>query len=552
MTYENDTKAYEERLQRRLKTLKESIDQGKIHIHDPHTLDSLLAVRYGPDGKVDLSTVNGAVRVLALLNQASRERQESKASMPLRNIQETYFKFIENNFGEYYRIMKKRGLTPHDAGRAASKDPSTVESISSDIAAFVETIEAFWNDCSEAAVAHVEDMQGTLKGIYGGDMFPSYKENIASKCGIYVDTIILPDPFLRSTAVFSQVKPREKAYYFIKHALNLLQYRELACADLPSPIVIVVPDRMALERRERDFIFETARKDSLIHASRVFGREFESFEDLMEFAEKLDSIDKVKAEVKNPSRVLFDCAWPGDIEEQISRARAKRLGMDDKSTPGEMIALEALGRMAMSNQILVRSRALSGTPVIDAPTSWQYFSWKLEYDAEQVELEGDLKDLYILRGLQRLARDEMIWLGHVPEEALIEIRRSGALDDIRHMLGKGIEEIAKANPTNFHRAADQIFDNIHEAFGKHQAQMKQLSSKKWKFAKDISSWLAVGSLTVAAAATGNALWGLAAFAVNQLADVPKAKEIPKSLEELIEQSKKVKLSPVGLLFQYKK
>ncbi len=97
----------------------------------------------------------------------------------------------------------------------------------------------------------------------------------------------------------------------------------------------------------------------------------------------------------------------------------------------------------------------------------QCLVWKIEYDAEHKEIDEDVKDLHVLRGIQSLSENEMEWLGHVPHDALLEIRKIGALDEIRNILGKGIDELTKANPANFHRTSDQVFDNIHAAFAQH-------------------------------------------------------------------------------------
>jgi hypothetical protein len=63
--------------------------------------------------------------------------------------------------------------------------------------------------------------------------------------------------------------------------------------------------------------------------------------------------------------------------------------------------------------------------------------------------------------------------------------------------------------------------------------------------KDIGSWLVIGSIEVSAAATGNPLYGLTALAGNQLLDVPKLKDFPRAVREMIETSRKVRRSPVG-------
>lgn len=196
---------------------------------------------------------------------------------------------------------------------------------------------------------------------------------------------------------------------------------------------------------------------------------------------------------------------------------------------------------------------MRGTPIIDAPTSWQYFVWKLEYDADQSGESVGVRDLHTVRGLQTLAANEMRWLGRVPPEALLELRRTGALGEVRSILGKGVEELAVVNPSNFHRTSDLVFDNIHAAFAEHQKKVDALSAKKWKFAgSDIGSWIVVGSLAATAAATGTPAWGLAALAADQLLKAPKMREIPSSIKALAKENQELKRSPVGLLFKYSK
>jgi hypothetical protein len=357
---------------------------------------------------------------------------------------------------------------------------------------------------------------------------------------------------MRSKYLFERWNPEQKAYYLIKHGLNLLQYRELACADLNPPIVVILPDRAALEENERQFINELGLRDALIHAGRIFGRPFESPDELFEYAAALDSIDQVTSAVRDPSRILFDTEWEGTLKEKLRRAMTdQHAHLLQTDNPGIIVASEAVGRMGVCNELLIKASRLRGTPIIEAPTSWQYFVWKLEYDAAHTERETNLPDLHVVRGLQALAENQMEWLGRVPVAALIEIRKTGAIREIRTILRKGIQELSDANPSNFHRTSDQVFDNIHAAFDAHQKAIADLSEKKWRFAgSDIGSWLVVGSLAVTAAATGLPVWGLAAIAADQLLDAPKLKDIPKSIADLAKETRKVKQSPVGMLFRY--
>jgi hypothetical protein len=208
--------------------------------------------------------------------------------------------------------------------------------------------------------------------------------------------------------------------------------------------------------------------------------------------------------------------------------------------------------MGQSNDLLLRTQRLGGTPLIDAPTSWRYLQWKLEYDASRLP-ETRTEELHVTRALQAAAGSGRIgWLGRIPPSALIELRRQGALNELRSLVGDGVARLAAADPADFGSTAEVVVANLDKMFADHEAQMRQASASIARFGfKDVGSWLVIGGVEVAAAATGMPLYGLTAIAGNQLLDVPKLKDFPGKVRELIEQSRSLRRSPVGLLFQYR-
>ncbi len=550
---ERNDEEYQKELKRRLKVLGDYLEEGKVKFA-PHlfedTKKSLMAVRYGTDGQVDLSTVDARVRSLTMAVTAMQDREDMKSAISLKDIQTTYFEWLENNFGEHYKVMVRRNLTPHDAGRAISSSTESMDYTVSVIPKFMEVLTEFWNNLIDPAYAHLEDLQ-VLKAVFGGDFFPSAYENIASKCGIYTDTIVLPDPFLKSGALWERWSKENQTYYFIKHALNLLKYKELALAETNIPIVVILPERMTIDEHEQKTIGSFSESDALIHASHVFGRNFSDMKELFEFVEPFETPEKIANIITNPKRVLFDTDWSGTLQNQIQKAiKEHQKEIFSMEHAGRMVALQGYGRMSQANDLLMKSLRLRGTPLIDAPTSWKYFQWKLQYDAERTK-SGYTKDLHILRGLQDAASGQMQWLGNIPNDALIEIRKIGAIDEIRGIIGAGIDKISNFSPDDFQESSEIVVQNIQKAFEDHKEQIKELRKKKWKFAgKDIASWLVIGSLEVAAAATGIPIFGLSALAANQVVDIPKLKDIPKDAKKLREKSQVLKRSPVGILFKY--
>lgn len=542
----------EAELRRRIKILREHLSNGKIKIAEHLAKDfteSLGRVRYGMDGEVDLSTVDGRIRSMAMAVAIMQDRDDVKSAASLAEIQSAFFSRITSMFEGVHKLMLEHKQNPQSVSWALSQDAEHVDANYPAIESFIAELSEFWEATSEPVRYHLQDLNA-LKGIFGGDLFPSYDGNIASTVGLYLDTIVLTDPFMNTRDLFSRWPKREAVRMFLKHGLQLMNYRSLALADVDRPIVAILPFESALDGDYRDSLFSAAGKKSLIHAARIFGRNFSSIEELHEFTTALETPADVVAKLVDPSRVLFDAAWTGPAEQQLKRAIE-----ENKSISGSHAGLfafnQCFGRMSQATDISWKSFSLNGVPLIDAPTSWQYYNWSLEYDAQRDASED--VPLHISRGMQRLAETDMHWLGDIPPDSLIEIRKAGALDEIRAILSNGVDEVVALNPDNFFRSADQIYDNLEAAFGDHQRKLDELSSKKWKFAgRDIGSWVVAGSIEVAAAVFGTPAWGLASAAISQITDAPKLKDIPGKFKEIRKEDKQISRSAAGLLFKHKK
>jgi hypothetical protein len=72
----------EDELRAGLELLREELEAGNIKFAPGlKVIDSLKAVRYGADGRVDLSTVDGGVRALANVASQARHRREAKEAV---------------------------------------------------------------------------------------------------------------------------------------------------------------------------------------------------------------------------------------------------------------------------------------------------------------------------------------------------------------------------------------------------------------------------------------------------------------------------------------
>ncbi len=547
---------YEERVKRRVLILKKLIEEKKIVTpSDSQSIQSLSAVKFDISGQPDLKTVDGFVRSMALIAEQFHDRGEIKKSISSIEIQKRYFQYLESNFGMFYEKMLEFKLNPHQAAYNIAHGNENIDFLDKNIELVLNDIFDFWEIHKEAALIHAEDDFDSIKAIFGGDLFPSNSENIASKCGIYTDTIILPCPFIRSKNLFNKWDKNQRVYYLLKHALNCLQYKTLALAETDKPIIIILPDKEMMAELDRTEVIALGRKDTVFHANKIFGRSFESPEELFDFAKEFDTVEKVLKVIKDDSKILFDLDNTGSIGEQLKNEIENGVMFQVLGTknPGTIVASLGLGRMTVCNELLLKAQKLRGIPLIEAPTSWQYFKWKLEYDTERTYRNKDFSKLHIVKGLNGLSNTPLQWIGKIPPEGLIELRRTGAINELRTILSKGIKDLENANEFDFNATSNKVFENLNLAFRQHTDNIRILKNKKWKFAgKDIGSWLAIGTIEVAAACLGTPLLGLSSIVANQLLDAPKIKDIPASIKKLQKEDSDLKKSPIGIMFKYKK
>jgi len=478
----------------RLELLRKRIQENKFHVA-PHLREgfetSLRRIRMASDGLVDETTVDGRIRSTLFMIAYHADREEWKDLVSLRQIQEAYFDRLQKVFGQPFEMMIEAKVDPYHFAEWFASDQGRVKDTIEIADDFVSGTLEFWENISDPTWIHLEDSIDS-KAVFTGEIFPDGQSNVASSTGIYFDTTVLPDPFLKMAPVFAHMDEQERVTEILRLGLQVLQYRDLAIADVSKPLVAVLPDRHGLEENYRKFVHDCASDDTVTHAKRLFGKAFTNVEELADFLKRFKTSNDIVASIKQPDELVFATEWHGSLSDHIDRfivENGKKLGIE---VPGQAVFLQLLTRFSQANDSYQRSRELRGTPIVRAETSWRWFNWMLRANAQALDDEA-LTGLHIARALGTTVKKEISWLGNVPPAALIEIRKTGALDEIRALLGMGIKELVDARPDNFHRTGDKVFDNLYSAFHAHEKQLDLLRMKKWKFAGlDVGSFFVVG------------------------------------------------------------
>jgi hypothetical protein len=540
-----------EELHRRVMLLKEYIESGKI-IFAEHLVEEFFQkmkqIRFDEDGLVIPESVDGIIRSSSSFIAYMEMRNNLKSVASVLDVQQAYFTNIENVFGDFYKKMKEYKTNPHNFARALSRDEDYVNKVLPFIPEFLDKVIEFWSGVGDCVRYHVEDTQA-LKAVFGGDLFPSQNMNIASTCGLYFDSIILPDPFMQSVKLFPFWDKNSQVYYFIKHGLNALSYKSLSLTDFDLPVVVILPTKYGFDENYTKYLHNITEIDALKYAGALFGHKFGSVDELDKFANNLETPDDVIKSVTDTQLLLFDTEWSNPLHEQIIQYMKKHL-FGVTHHPGKAIIGHCFGRMGQANDLLRKSFELKGTPLIDAETSWRYFNWKMHFDA--ISETSNLIPLHVMRGLQTSAEGEMHWIGNIPPSALIEMKRQGAILEIREILSQGIAEIIAADPMNFFDTTEKVMVNIESAFKEHEKQLNRIRNEKLKyFGIDVTSFLTVGGISIAAAIIAHPVIGALSAGIGLLG-VPTLRDLHHSFKELQDKSKEARSSPVGLFFKHKK
>lgn len=472
-------------------------------------------------------------------------------NLSLQEIQYRYFELVEKYFSELKRKSEKNNLDPIQAAESFSKDSSV--DFSKIIPDFIEEINQFWGNYEEIARSHIEN-NNSFKAVFGSSLFSDHTNNIASPVGLYMDTVILPDPFFKYDLV-SQVSSEDRACYFIRMALNVLSYQKLATTDVNPPIVIILPDKFGRDHEYSEYLQNYSIPDVIKHISIMFGENLSSKEETEDFISRLKDPNLVINSLVKSEKLLFDLDWYMPKEDQI----IKMYNDYYKGLPyfqngfhaGHVVLFNSHGRITQANDVLLKAHTLGGNPIIDAPTSWKYLSWIYEYRAMKFNPQ-DTQNVCLIKALQHISENEMTWLNPIPEEELINLRRSGELQEIRKLFTKTIHKIDSVGLSKFKSVSTSLVNEIKRSLKDYNKDMENLKGLNRDFIGGVRNWTCIAPLEIAAIAGEIPLLGLIGiFTLNQFVDFPKFKNLSKKYKEIKDTKEKISKSPASIFIRIK-
>jgi len=457
--------------------------------------------------------------------------------LSLEKIQSSYYELIESHLEKIY---EEYPIDPYEAAiKYASKN--TGKFLFQIFPDFKQEVYDFWKTNRDKNKALIERNPG-LKTCYSGDIFPSKCPEFISRIGLYIDTLLLPDPLLKVLSFPKEfMSDRDRVFYIIKHAFNLLNIKNYVLQDFDIPLACIYPNDMYFEEVRSHVTGEESYHNTLHYFEELLGIELSSFDEL----EEIINIDENELSYKIRSPTLL----PPNFYDETIISRGILKGMREMLDSGVTFLNGEPAGKYLHNYIFGRLRGISdhlidclefnSKPIYDVPSSWFMYKWKISNDSKKYGKEIGLDvSTSIVNALQL---DNFNWLGNIPLENLIKIREEGGLGEIRSIIRENINEIYECKRKDLESIAREINKNLNEEFRKHETELRKLEKEYQKRLNIQEKLLILGTISITASFI---FPPLAVFSLlgGGFIDVLSASE------EYLKKIKELNQKPVGVMF----
>ena len=512
--------------------------------YDPMILDRLYTVKRDGRGIVIPESVDPILYALALLT-AEKSFVKSCLSQNLIDIQRQYVEILRHHFEPFQKLMKQHGLDIHALAQWASQRKEFKKEFRSRTDDLFNGLAEFWKSASPVVIFHLQRMQ-TLKAVYGGSGFPLENSRLWANTLVYADTLVVPDPFLGTLFMSKNASAEESLYYQFKHCLNALEYGDLALSDVDPPLVVFLPILPILHDGMINIARELAEADLARQMSDIFEYPMRNYDDVREFFNAAGQVETLLSAIRNPKSFLLNTDVTRDPRMQAEESVAyfsKAFNIGGCSGV-QALLMAFFGRWLQYRICCAQSAIAGGVPIIDAPTSWEYYVWGLQHES----IDGkSAKDILIQHSLHDSFKS-FPFVNNITPTSLIKARQTKSLATLRTTLQQGIDEISHIAPDTHKEIAVTVSENIRNALAESSEDIKNLVKLGASVVVETSAQGISAGLSIAAACQASIPLAVMATIMRAFG-VKSVRDIKKDCQKLIDGVRQHQRNPVGLFFK---
>ena len=465
------------------------------------------------------------------------------------SIQSNYFDLMEKSFGRYHDEMKHLGLTPAEFAKRVVADSATNHRVLRELDKQLDDIKSFWSTNYVQSVSSLSS-SSSLTSVFGGNFFPTEDRSIVRSAGIYVDTIILPEPLLRVGRNMGVVRNELLSAQVISNGIKALIYRDVIFLDKKTPLAIILPEPNSLDQGVQEVVSSLTDNSVVSIASTVFQHNFSDTQAVMEFFVGVETSTEFISLVQQPDLLALRDDVSLSLEQQITELAARfDLGLNDQMSflsLGHMIYGSFVGRIAQITELLVKAETLGSSPLVETDGAWR----QLLTHYGQMAPNQQLVDAAITKALQSRERPGLNLLTATTLDDLRGFRVAEDLAEVRGKIRAGINEIAAATEELLPTTVNQVADNLAATFAEHSQKIGLLKQdRKQYYGQDL--WKCV--VPAGVALVGTYLGYVPAELIGTLTSfmgLPTTAQLLPREREIIHRGKQLNQSAAGMLFKH--
>jgi hypothetical protein len=550
-------------LTQRINDLERLHQEGRLHlgVHEAEVLRDLHRVRRDGNGLVISETVSPSLRTIALGTSyaANIERDVPTGLADPTKAQRELFSIFQDLFGSLSGKDHTRYSSYEEIERdILSRLNSDYDNLATEFNGTIDRLVAYYN-LNQFGLAQEAKRIAGLKLVIGGQsQFLGSQLSGVRQMALYADTILIPDPIFH--VIETQAMDVPRLLRIGTSLFHLLALKPLVDAELPYPAVFVFPSfERSLETH--DVVTQQGIFQLVVRLVRgAAGIDIQSMDEAADFALKREA--EFMAAVTRNQLFLPPGHEPSTridayeaCELYISEVTGERPAAEIeriKSMPRGYLVLQAImERVGPQYHLLENADHLSAQPMVVLPVHWHYLERVSVAATNDLERKGILPkgSLGVYRGLQD---SSLAWLGNVPIDALVSLRRDEANKDFRKRMAELAKELDSASISDVEKIAREVAHGLASIINTHQKEIRELEAK-WatKYAKTLLFAGGASILTLAApylpilgaiAGTGSAVAAAGSIAVayakDKIDEVAERRRLSRSLIGVLASAKK--------------
>jgi len=478
-------------------------------------------------------------------------------SKQLNKIYQPYFDYLEKMFGDLAHEAITNNVAPDVIAKDYLSNGERRKKVNEYLLPEVfKSVILFWDNNKETVQKYIDNLP-SLKANFGGDIGPQISDKIFQRAGLYFDTIIVPDPLLWISS-FPTGEMKQVDYYLLKYGISLVILKEIYLADVFPPIAVLSGEGRTTEKSQHiEDLKSLSRLDSILFINELFNKSFDTFQQTQVFINKFKDINNIVKEIQKPELIYFDEYSIRDPFNQIDsflEKASKDLKFDKYNIANNssiILYFAIFGRFMQINDLLRYSSKIDSNPMISAEVSFHWLQCKLSLNQQVIEKSIPDKFKCDLALTNSLLSKKLMWLGNVPIDSIITLRKQGLLNDLRKDLNSGISQLSSSGVRDNEKISSQVDYNISVLIERHQEKIKEID-RELRYNLKIS----VPTLLISIAATIQPL--MPAFLpqwiqyIGGVTGMSSISSMINSFVDYIQKRKNLSGSSVGILWQAKK